>query len=134
VASVDSPVLRRASILTVVVGIVCTIIGAVLYGSKGLLAGVLGTVIAVAFFATGQYIVGKVLRTSPETAMMTALAVYVGQILALFIILLLLQDATFFAPKVFAATIIACTLTWIFTAAFVSWNTKVAYVDPEAQK
>jgi ATP synthase protein I len=65
---------------------------------------------------------------------MTALAVYVGQILVLFIILLVLKDATFFAPKVFAATIVACTLTWILTAAYVSWNTKVVYVDPEVQK
>jgi len=128
VPSVDSLVLRRASILTAGVGVICTVIGALMFGSKGLLAGILGTVIAVAFFATGQYIVGKVLRTSPETAMMTALVVYLGQIL------LLLQDATFFAPKVFASTIIACTLAWIFTAAFTSWNTKVLYVDQEGPK
>lgn len=132
--SVDSLVLRRASILTAGVGVICTVIGALMFGSKGLLAGILGTVIAVAFFATGQYIVGKVLRTSPETAMMTALVVYLGQILVLFVILLLLQDATFFAPKVFASTIIACTLAWIFTAAFTSWNTKVLYVDQEGPK
>jgi ATP synthase protein I len=134
VPSFDSLVLRRAGILTTAVGLICTVVGTVMFGSKGLLAGILGTLIAVAFFASGQYIVGRVLRNSPETAMMTALAVYVGQILVLFIILLALKDATFFAPKVFAATIVACTLTWILTAAYVSWNTKVVYVDPEVQK
>jgi ATP synthase protein I len=131
VPSTDSLVLRRVALATVAVGIVGTIIGTVVAGTAGLLAGILGTVISVGFFATGQYIVGRVLRDSPETAFMTALVVYVGQILALFVLLLLLQDATFFAPKVFAATIIACTLTWILASAVVTWRTKVLYVDPE---
>lgn len=110
----------------------CTVIGTVLEGSKGLLAGVLGTLIAVTFFAAGQFIVGRVLKNSPETAFMTALVVYMGQILILFVLLLLLREATFFAPKVFAATIIACALTWIFVSATVTWRTKVLYVEPTA--
>jgi ATP synthase protein I len=134
VSTTDSLVLRRAGAITLVVGIVCTVVGTVMFGSKGLLAGVLGTVIAVGFFASGQYIVSRVLRNSPETAFMTALAVYVGQILVLFILLLVLKDATFFAPKVFAATIIACTLAWIFASASVTWRAKVLYVDPEGPK
>ena len=56
------------------------------------------------------------------------------QILVLFGLLLLLREATFIAPKVFAATIIACTLAWIFASALVTWRTKVLYVDPEAHK
>lgn len=132
--STDSLVLRRASAITIAVGIVCTIVGTVVAGTQGLIAGVIGTIIAVGFFAVGQYVVGRVLRNSPETAFMTALAVYMGQILALFVILLVLKDATFFAPKVFAATIIACTLSWIFASAFVTWRTKVLYVEPGGQK
>ncbi len=128
----DSLVLRRATIITLVVGLVATIIGTLVAGGKGLIAGVLGTVIAVAFFAIGQYVVGRVLKNSPETAFLTALVVYMVQILALFVLLLLLRDATFFAPKVFAATIIACALSWIFASAIVTWRTKVLYVDPEA--
>jgi ATP synthase protein I len=134
VPSQDSLVLRRASAVSIGVGLVCTIVGTIVAGTQGLIAGILGTIIAVGFFATGQYIVGRVLRNSPETAFMTALAVYVGQILVLFIILLVLKDATFFAPKVFAATIMACTLAWILMAMAVAWRTKVLYVDPEGQK
>jgi ATP synthase protein I len=134
VPSNDSLVLRRASTVTLIVGLVCTIVGTIVAGGQGLLAGFLGTLIAVGFFATGQYVVGRVLQNSPETAFMTALAVYVGQILVLFVILLVLKDATFFAPKVFAATIIACTLAWIFSAASVTWRRKVLYVEPDGQK
>ncbi len=129
--SVDSLILRRVGSITVAVGVVATIVGTIVAGMQGLIAGVLGTVIAVGFFAGGQYVVGRVLRNSPETAFMTALAVYVGQILVLFILLLLLQDATFFAPKVFAATIMACMLAWILGSALVTWRTRVLYVDPE---
>lgn len=127
-------VLRRAALATAAVGLICTVVGTAMFGVKGLTAGVLATLIAVGFFAVGQYIVGKVLRNSPETAFMTALAVYTGQILVLFLLLLVLKDATFFAPKVFAATIIACALAWIFAAAATTWRTKVLYVDPEARQ
>lgn len=130
----DSVVLRRATVITLAVGVLCTVVGTAVAGSKGLIAGVLGTVIAVAFFAVGQYIVGRVLKNSPETAFLTALAVYMGQILVLFVLLLVLREATFFAPKVFAATIIACALTWILASAIGTWRSKVLYVEPEAQK
>jgi ATP synthase protein I len=129
----DSLALRRATVITLLVGVVATVVGTIVAGSKGLIAGVLGTVITVAFFAIGQYIVGRVLRNSPETAFLTALVVYMGQILILFLLLLVLRDATFFAPKVFAATIIACALAWIFASAIVTWRTKVLYVDPQAR-
>jgi ATP synthase protein I len=129
----DSLALRRATVITLLVGVVATVVGTIVAGGKGLIAGVLGTVITVAFFAIGQYIVGRVLRNSPETAFLTALVVYMGQILILFLLLLVLRDATFFAPKVFAATIIACALAWIFASAIVTWRTKVLYVDPEAR-
>ena len=128
----DSLVLRRASLITIAVGVVATIIGTIVAGTQGLLAGVLGSVIAVVFFATGQYIVSRVLRNSPETAFMTALVVYMVQILVLFVLLLVLKEATFFAPKVFASTIIACALTWILASAALTWRSKVPYVDPQA--
>jgi ATP synthase protein I len=130
VPSNDSLILRRATLVTLAVGVVCTVVGTVVAGPKGLIAGVLGTVIAVTFFAAGQYIVGRVLKNSPETAFMTALVVYMGQILILFVLLLLLREATFFAPKVFAATIIACAITWILASATVTWRSKVLYVEP----
>ena len=129
----DTLVLRRATLITLAVGVLCTVVGTMVSGTQGLIAGILGTVIAVAFFAVGQYIVARVLQNSPETAFMTALAVYMGQILVLFLLLLVLRDATFFAPKVFAATIMACALTWIFASAFVTWRSKVLYVDPDVR-
>ncbi len=124
------PLLRRAAVATVIVGVLATIVGTVVQGSKGLIAGLLGTVLVIAFFAVGQLVLSAVLKNHPENALMVAMGVYLGKIGVLLVLLLVLQDATFFAPKVFAATIVACTLAWTFVELWVYSHTKVLYVDP----
>jgi len=94
VPTIDSLVLRRAGVATLVVGLLGTIIGTILQGSKGLIDG------------------------------------YLVKIGVLLVLLLVLQDATFFAPKVFAAVIVSCTLAWTFVEVWVFSRTKVLYVDP----
>jgi ATP synthase protein I len=126
--------LRRAGVATLVVGVIGTVIGTVLQGTKGLIAGALGTIIVLVFFSVGQVVLGAVLKNNPQNAMMVAMTLYLVKIAVLLGLLLLLQDATFFAPKVFAAVILACTLTWTFVEVWVFSKTKVLYVEPEAKK
>ena len=122
--------LRRTVMPTVVVGVLAIVVSTVAAGGLGALGATLGFVITLVFFAGGQYVVDKVLRTSPETALGTALLVYVVQILVLFALIALLQDATWLNVKAFAGTIMACTLTWL-SASVWAWNrTKVLYVEP----
>ena len=134
VPTIDSLVLRRAGVVTLVVGIIGTIIGTVLQGSKGLIAGVLGTVLVLVFFSVGQLVLGAVLKNNPQNAMMVAMTLYLVKIAVLLGLLLVLQDATFFAPKVFAAVIVACTLAWTFVEVWVFSRTKVLYVEPGGPK
>lgn len=134
VPTIDSLVLRRAGVATLVVGIIGTLIGTMLQGSKGLIAGLLGTVIVLVFFSVGQLVLGAVLKNNPQNAMMVAMTLYLVKIAVLLGLLLLLQDATFFAPKVFAAVIVACTLAWTFVEVWVFSRTKVLYVEPGGQK
>jgi ATP synthase protein I len=128
--AIDRLVLRRAGAATLVVGVVGTVIGTVVAGTEGLIAGVLGTLIVLVFFSVGQLVLGSVLKNNPQNAMMVAMALYLGKIGALLVLLLVLQDATFFAPKVFAAVIVACTLAWTFMEVLVFSRTKVLYVEP----
>jgi hypothetical protein len=51
---------------------------------------------------------------------------------ALLIFIIVFADTTLFDTKVFAATIIACTLAWTAAEMWVFTTTKVLYVDPEA--
>lgn len=122
--------LRSAGLAALIVGIVGTIIGVAVAGSKGLIAGALGTIIVLVFFSVGQLVLGSVLKNNPQNAMMVAMALYLVKIGVLLVLLLVLQDATFFAPKVFAGVIVACTLAWTFVEVWVFSRTKVLYVDP----
>lgn len=122
--------LRSAGLAALLVGIVGTVIGVMVAGSKGLIAGALGTLIVIVFFSVGQLVLGSVLKNNPQNAMMVAMALYLVKIGVLLVLLLVLQDATFFAPKVFAGVIVACTLAWTFVEVWVFSRTKVLYVDP----
>jgi ATP synthase protein I len=130
VPSIDSLVLRRAGLVTLLVGVVGTVIGGIVAGSEGVIAGVLGTVIVLVFFSVGQVVLGSVLKNNPQNAMMVAMTLYLVKIGVLLVLLLVLQDATFFAPKVFAAVIVACTLAWTFMEVWIFSRTQVLYVDP----
>jgi ATP synthase protein I len=130
VPSIDSLVLRRAGLVTLLVGVVGTIIGTIVAGTPGFLGGVLGTVIVLVFFSVGQLVLGAVLKNNPQNAMLVAMTLYLVKIGILLVLLLVLQDATFFAPKVFAAVIVCCTLAWTFVEVWVFSRTKVLYVEP----
>lgn len=122
---------RTPTVITIVVGLVASVIGFFVAGGKGLLGGLLATVVVVAFFSGGQLIVGRVLRSNPQVGMTAALLVYVLQILILMILLLVLRDATFLAPRVFAFTVLVCALVWI-GGAVLGWSqARHVYVEPD---
>lgn len=129
-ASIDAAVLRGAIPATLVVGAIGTGIGAAVSGGLGALGGILGTVIVVAFFSLGQGVLGYVLRTNPQMAMSVALLVYLVKIGLLFIFLLIFQGTTAFDTRVFAGTIVACTLTWTAAEVWVFARTKVLTIEP----
>lgn len=131
--SIDSLVLRRAGVLTLVVGIIATVVGTVIDSRQGFIGGVLGTVIVLLFFSIGQLVVGNTLRNNPQMALTVALTTYLVKIGVLLVLLLALQGTTAFNTKVFAMTIVACTIAWTVAEVWVFSSTKVLYVEPERQ-
>jgi ATP synthase protein I len=133
--SVDRLVLRVSIPVTVGVGVIAAVIGALVAADPGkaLLGAAIGTLIVVAFFTVGQVVVGAVLRTAPQMAMSVALMVYLLKIGVLFVFIILFQGTTTFDTKVFALTIVACTLAWTTAEVWVFARTKVLYVDPSQE-
>jgi ATP synthase protein I len=131
VPNVDALMMRRAGLITLVVGVICSVIGGVVAGGTGLLGGVLGMVLVIVFFSAGQAVVGRTIKNNPQMALTVALTVYLVKIGILFVLLILLQDATWFNTKVFAITIVACTIAWTVAEVWVYSGTKVLYVEPE---
>lgn len=134
--SIDRLVLRVSIPVTVAVGIVAGVIGALVASDPGkaVLGAAIGTLIVVAFFTVGQVVVGAVLRTAPQMAMSVALMVYLLKIGVLFIFIILFQGTTAFDTKVFALTIVACTLAWTIAEVWIFARTKVLYVDPQQER
>lgn len=128
--SVDALILRSAGLATLAVGVVLTVIGAVLDGAQGLIAGVLATVIVLIFFSIGQFILGRVLANNPQMAMSVAMVMYIAKIGVLLVLLLLFADTTAFNTKIFAITIVLCTLAWTGAEVWIFSRTKVLYVEP----
>lgn len=129
-ASADAPVLRGAIPATLAVGALGTIIGFAVAGPKGALGGLIGTVIVVVFFTVGQVALGSVLRTNPQMALTVALMIYLIKVGVLLGLIILFQGTTAFDTKVFALTILACTLTWTVAEVWIFSRAKVLYVDP----
>lgn len=126
----SSVVLRGAIVATSVAGVLAVVVSAVLRGGLAALGAALGAVIVVAFFAVGQWAVGRILGRNPETALSAGMLVYLGQILVLFLLIALLKDATWLDPKAFAATIVVCTVVWVAAQIWFSSRVKTLVVEP----
>lgn len=124
--------LRRPVLGTAAVGILGTVIGTIVAGVPGLIAGVMATVVVLLFFGLGQLAVQKVLANNPALGLNAALGVYLGQILILFIILLVLRNATFFDTRVFASVIAVCAVVWTGLIIVALSAKPAAYVEPES--
>ena len=111
-----SPTSRLPLIATAAAGVIFTILGALLNGSKGFVAGLLGAIVVVAFFGIGQYVVERVLDRNPQVAMMAALLTFVVQILILFVLLVLLRDVSWLDGRWFGYTVFAGIIVWTVTS------------------
>lgn len=132
--SIDALVLRTAGGVTVVVGVIASVIGLVVGGGKGLLGAVIATVIVVVFFSIGQFTLGAVLKNNPQMALTVALMIYLAKVGVLLVLIILFSGTTMFDTKVFAATIVAGTLAWTGAEVWVFARTKVLYVEPAGDR
>ena len=83
------------------------------------------------FFTIGQVVLARVIRTNPTMAMTVAMTMYLVKIGVLFGLLLAFKETTLFDTKVFAASVLVCTLTWTIAEVWAFATTKVLYVDPD---
>lgn len=134
--SIDRLVLRVAIPVTLVVGVIAGVLGALVASEPGkaILGAVVGVAVVVVFFSVGQLVVGNVLRNNPQMALTVALMVYLLKIGALLIFIVLFQGTTLFDTKVFALTVLACTLAWTVAEVWIFSRTKVLYVDPDGPR
>lgn len=129
-SAATTAVLRGAVVVTAALGVLLVVVAAIVGGGLAALGAGLGAVIALAFFASGHWAVSRILSGRPEIALSGGLAVYLGQILVLFLLIALLKDATWLDPHWFAGAVVAVTLVWIVMLIWGTQRYKVLVVEP----
>lgn len=124
-------IVRGAALPTLVVGLVATGIAWAVSGSAAAVGAILGTIVVVAFFMAGQLVLGWVLENNPQLGLTVAMTLYLVKIGVLLALLMLLQGTTAFDTKVFALTILVCTLVWTIAEVWIFSRSKVLVVDPD---
>src|ERR1035437_5568419 len=80
--------------------------------SRGGLAALLGVAIAVAFFAGGLYVMGRVTNANPLSVLAGALAVYLGQVVFLGVVIITFSGAHWLDSTAFGLSVLAVALIW----------------------
>ena len=81
-------------------------------GTSGGLAAMLGVAIAVVFFASGLYVMGRVTNANPISVLAGALAVYLGQVIFLAVVILAFSGADWLDGTAFGLSVLAVALIW----------------------
>jgi hypothetical protein len=107
-------VLRGALLPTAVAGILTSIVLAFFRGVDGGVAGLIGVVIGLAFFASGLFIVGRFVKdtTEPMLFMAVGMAVYFAQVLLLLGVLVVARRAEGFDSYAAGIALLVCVLVW----------------------
>jgi ATP synthase protein I len=122
--------LRTALVPSVVVGAIAVVAGWFVDGWLGALGALLGALVAIAFFAGGQYVLGRILSGNPDFALSAGLLLYLTQVLILFGLIVLLRGATWLNGRIFGIAVLAVTIAWIAGSLLATSRTKVLYADP----
>jgi ATP synthase protein I len=105
--------LRGAFFPTLAVGPVAVLVGTLTGGLKGALGAFLGFAVAIAFFALGLVIMRKLDSASdPFRFLASALAVFLGQLIFLFLVIISLQGAQWLDATAFGIAVLAVALVW----------------------
>ncbi|WP_406203094.1 hypothetical protein OH807_26025 [Kitasatospora sp. NBC_01560] len=130
----DARILRGAAIPTAVAGIIAMVISFAVAGGKGLLGALFGTLLVMAFFASGQFALDRLTRSNPQIMMAAALLVYTTQILLVGIVLAVFKNTELFNRQAFAFTLLGCALIWTGFQVRGALKAKTFYVDPNASE
>ncbi|GAA1002765.1 MULTISPECIES: hypothetical protein [Streptomyces] len=128
----DARTLIQAAVPAAAVGAVAAVIGGVVESGQGAIGAVIATALVILLMGTGLYVLQWTAKSLPHLFQAMGLMMYMAQILLMFTFIALFKDTTLFHPKVFALTLLVCTLTWVAAQARAHMKAKIFYVDPDS--
>ncbi len=125
----------RGALLPSTVAGVLALVAVVLWrgGSDALLGGLIGLVVSVGFFASGMFLLSRLVRSaSPHAFFAVAMAVYLGQVIGLLLVIMLFNDAPTVDGVSLGVVALVVTLVWQVFAMRALRRARVPVYDPSA--
>ena len=105
--------LRGALVPASLAGLATVVVLAVVRGTGSIAGSLLGLAVSVAFYASGMFLLSRLVRSaSPHAFLAVAMAVYLGQVLALLVFFVVFRSASWVDGTALAVTALVVTLAW----------------------
>ena len=105
--------LRGALLPSVLAGLLAVVVLVAVRGVDALAGALIGLVVAIAFFASGMFLLSRLVRSASPTAFFAvAMAVYFGQIIFLLLVILAFIDADWVDGVALGLVVLVVTLVW----------------------
>ena len=105
--------LRGALLPSVLAGLLTVALLVAVRGVGALAGALIGLVVAIAFFASGMFLLSRLVRSASPTAFVAvAMAVYFGQIIFLLLVILAFIDADWVDGVALGLVVLVVTLVW----------------------
>ena len=110
------------------------VVGTVLWHGTDALAGALiGLVVSVGFFASGMSLLSRLVRSaSPHAFFAVAMAVYLGQVIALLLVIMAFKDADWVDGRALGVVALVVTIAWQVFAMLALRRSRVPVYDQPA--
>ncbi|WP_225850318.1 hypothetical protein [Streptomyces sp. HPF1205] len=126
----DARILKGAATIAAPVGLVATVVSAVVAGGKGLTGGLMALAVVAAFFGLGSWALMRITQDKPQVAMAAGMLVYTVQILLIGIFVIAFKNTTLFNGRAFALVLLFTALAWVGGQIRQSLTARMLYVDP----
>ncbi|MEO7421369.1 MAG: hypothetical protein ABIU87_03110 [Ornithinibacter sp.] len=105
--------LRGALVPSSVAGAMAVVAVVAWRGGDALAGAVLGLAVAIAFFASGMFLLSRLVRdASPHAFFAVAMTVYLGQVIGLLLVIIAFKDASWVDGMALGVVVLVVTLVW----------------------
>ncbi|MGB7818806.1 MAG: hypothetical protein WBL35_08755 [Ornithinibacter sp.] len=105
--------LRGALLPSSIAGVVAVVVVVVWRGGDALAGAVLGLVVSIAFFASGMFLLSRLVRdASPHAFFAVAMTVYLAQVIGLLLVIIAFDDASWVDGMALGIVALVVTLVW----------------------
>jgi ATP synthase protein I len=124
---------RGALLPSVLAGLLTVVVLVAVRGLDALAGALIGLVVSVAFFASGMFLLSRLVRSASPTAFFAvAMAVYFGQIIFLLLVIIAFLDADWVDGVALGLVVLVVTLVWQVFAMIALRKARIPVYDEPA--